>query len=112
MASKATKLKKDIRRLNATIGSNMRTLNRGHSAMISMMADPHYPNCNVGSFKRYQIERVRRAKMLRFMCAQLREMQAELIALESKRTKRECTIPVADHTYMDYRAPQHSRTWR
>lgn len=82
MASKATELKLRIRRLNATIDSNLRALNRGHAPFIEAINDPLFPNITVAGMLKRRRTDVQRRNMVRCMCQSLREMQAELIALE------------------------------
>lgn len=87
MASKATKLKKRIRRLNATIDSNIRTLNHGHGAFIEAINDPMFPNITVNGMRRACEANIGRAKIVRHMCKQLHEMQAELIVLNNRASR-------------------------
>lgn len=85
MASKATTLKLRIRRLNATIDSNLRNLNRGHSSFVEAINDPAFPSITVNGMMQRRRTDIQRRKVVRHMCQSLREMQAELIALNKSR---------------------------
>lgn len=116
MASKASKLKREIRALNATIDSNLRVLNQGHSGWLEAIADPTFPNITANGLLTHRREaNIHRRAITRQMCAQLHILQTALIALEKKQaaqyqaraerrwneTRPMTLIPVLEYVWTD-----------
>lgn len=85
MASKATKLKRDIREMNKAIDSQLRVTNKGMGEWHALIADPTLRGITVQSLiKWHGTTLVQRREFARQMCIRLNDLQRQLIAIQNK----------------------------